>query len=104
MASSTSMAPPRADSNLEVKSLLHQPPVLRFVEPIESGGAVGDVLFDFISLNQKCHSEQLFPEVALVERALQDRLVQVLQLREREPFGEQFEADRLVADLALQPC
>src|SRR5689334_15325603 len=34
------------------------------------------------------------PEARLVQRALQQELVDLLQLREREPLGQQLEGDR----------
>ena len=64
---------------------------------------MGDVLLDFVQLDEQVHREDLLAEVALVERAFQDRLVQPLELREGELPREQLEADRLVADLPLQP-
>ena len=67
---------------------------------------MGNVLLDFARVHQQfsvAHREDLFPEVALVQRAFEDDFVQVLQLRKGESLGQEFEADRLIAHLALKP-
>ena len=64
---------------------------------------MGDVLLDLVGLLQKAHGQDLAAEVPLIQRPLQDRLVKVLKLRERELRRQQLEADRLIADLALEP-
>src|SRR6185503_654394 len=65
--------------------------------PVGAGGAL-------LALGlEQAEREQLLAEVAFVERALEDRLVQRLELREGELLGEQLEPDGRVPDLRAQP-
>src|SRR5688572_11100678 len=90
--------------DLEVEPFARHPPVLGLVKAVEAGGAMGDVLFDLVRLDEHAHRQDLLAEVPLVERAVEHGLVQPLKLREREARRQQLEADRLVADLAPQPA
>ena len=76
------------NSDLKVEPPLHQPPVLRFIEPIEPRGAVGDVLLDLVGFDEHVHAQDLLAEVPLIQRPLEDRLVEVLELRQRELFRQ----------------
>src|SRR5690348_6686605 len=89
--------------NLKIESLLPQPPIAVFVEAVEPCGAVGDVLLDFVQLDEDFHRQDLFAEVPLVQLSLHDRLVKTLQLRQREFRGKQLKADRLIAHFSFQP-
>src|SRR4051812_45873559 len=89
-------------SKLEVEAGFRKAPVLALVESVQACGAVRDVAFHLVGLDEEVHCEHALAEVALVESALEHELVEVLQLRERELFRQQLEADRLIAQLAAQ--
>src|SRR3954465_11529154 len=90
-------------SDLEIESLLFELLITLLVEPVQPGGAVGDVLLDFVAFDQQIHRENLLAKITLVDLALEHRLVELLQLGERELRREQLEADGLVTHLSLQP-
>src|SRR5579884_1793120 len=73
------------------------------VEAVELGGAV---LAAHAGVRRRLHDageQQLLAEVALVEPAVEDRLVDVLQLAEGELGRQELEADGGVFQLAAQP-
>src|SRR5262249_22468772 len=90
-------------SDLEVEAFLLELQVLLPIEPVELRGPVGDVLLHLVEIHEQIHGEDLLAEVALVERPLEDRLVDLLELRERELRGQELEPDGLVAHLSLEP-
>src|SRR4051812_7185540 len=90
-------------SYLEIESLLFELLIALLVVPVQPGGAVGHVLLDFVGFDQQIHREDLLAEIALVDLALEHRLVELLQLGQRELRREQLEADGLVTHLSLQP-
>src|SRR5207253_4888634 len=101
-----SMAAPDSKAvplNLEVEAPFLELLIFFPVEAVESGGAVSDILLHLIEGDEKVHAQDLLAEVALVERRLQDGLVQPLQLGQRELGRQQLETDRLVAHLVLEP-
>ena len=61
------------------------------------------VLLNLGGLDQEAESEDLLSEVPLVERLSEHDLVESLELGESELLGQELEADRGVADLALEP-
>jgi len=63
---------------------------------------VCDILLDFIGFDEKVHRQHALTEVALVELALEDHLVQVLKLGERELLRQKLESHGLVAELGPQ--
>jgi hypothetical protein len=85
-----------------VESVSGELPILALVETVEACGAVGDVLLDFLGLDQQTRRQYLLAEVALVEFAFEHDFVQVLKLRESELLRQEFESDRLVAELPAQ--
>ena len=87
--------------NLEIEPFAAQRLVAALVEPEKPGGAVGNAAL-FARLGEEAHGQEALPEVPLVERPPEDRLVQRLELRQLEPLGQHLEADRLVADLRAQ--
>jgi len=64
---------------------------------------MGDVLLDLVGFLEKAHRQRFAAEVAFVERPFDDRFVEMLQLRKCELRRQQFEADRLIADLPFEP-
>ena len=86
----------------EVEALFLEFLVLGAVEAVEAGGAAGDVLFDFVGFGEDAEFGDFFAKVAFVERLLEDEFVEVLELGEGEFFGEEFEADGLVAEFSAE--
>ena len=56
----------------------------------------------FLQRHEQTEAEDLFPEIALVQFGLEDRFVEVLELRKSEARWQQLEADRFIADFAFQ--
>src|SRR6187402_2616200 len=94
----------RGRSPLEMKARFDEATVFAFIEAVQARRTMRDVLLDLVRLDlyQQIHGEHALAEVALVQRALEHQLVEVLQLREREAFGQELEANRLRAHLYAQ--
>jgi len=56
---------------------------------------MGDVFLYFIGLLQKIHGENLFPEIPFIERLLQNHLIEMLELSQREFGGKSGWAKKL---------
>lgn len=52
--------------------------------------------------SEEVEGEDALPEIAFIEGSAEDGFVEVLELGEGEPFGEQLEADRLPAEFAAE--
>ena len=76
--------------------------ILLAIETVEPRGPVGHVFLDLVQGDDEVHAQDLLAEIALVERRLQDRFVQPLQLRKGELRRQQFEANRLIAHLVFE--
>ena len=85
--------------DFEVEACLQLFFVSLAVKAIETSGAVGDVLFDFVGFFEDFEFQELFAEVALVEWGVENAFVEALQLGEGEFTGEEFEADGRVPKL-----
>ena len=77
--------------NLEVESLPAQLAILAFVKSVQTSGPMSNVGLDFVEFLQQAHTKDLLAKVALVESSIQDRLVKVLQLSQRELVRKQLE-------------
>ena len=73
-----------------------------FVEAIQCRTAFRRYLVDLVSLLDEVDCLDLLSEVALVDFLAEDSLVNVLQLRQREEFWEQVEAQRLCGNAAAE--
>src|SRR5579884_1128492 len=89
-------------SDLKVETTPLKLLIFLAIKPVQPCGPVCHILLHFLQRHQKVHAQDLFAEVALVERLLQDRLVQPLELRQGKLRRQQFEANRLIANLALE--
>ncbi len=76
--------------------------VFAAVEAVEAGGAVGGTGGKFVRWNEEIEGEEFFAEVPFVDGAAEDGFVKGLELAEGETFGQELEADRLVADFSAQ--
>src|SRR6185437_3523668 len=70
---------------------------------IQCGGPVLSGFTRLRDLFEDSRREHLLAEVALIERAIENRLVDLLELAQREGWREQLEADSRIFQLAAQP-
>src|SRR5690349_5818001 len=96
------MTPVSSRSQRKLEAFATELVVLVAPKTIEARGAMGDVGLDLVELLEQVHGQDAFSEVSLVELRAEHRLVEGLELRERELRRQELEADRAVADLAAQ--
>lgn len=92
----------QAELEFEVDPALKEAFVLLGVKTEELCGSA-DAFRAVLEGHEETKSEHLLAEVPLVERGAEDDLVEVLQLREGELLGQQFEPDGLIPDLGSKP-
>ena len=73
------------------------------IEAVERGGPMLPGLARLGDLLQNPGGKHLLAEVALIERAIQNRLIDLLQFAQGEGWRQQLEADGGVFQLAAQP-
>ena len=76
---------------------------LPFLKGVEAGGAVGSDAPALIQLTDQSLCEDPFAKVTLIDRPLQDDLIDALQLGEGKLGGEELIPDRRPFDLVAQP-
>jgi len=86
----------------KINTLLNKLLVMLLIEPVESGGSVGDVLLDFVGFDEDSQLDDFFTEVPFVDWRLQYNFVELLKLSEGEFFREEFKSDRLIPHLAFE--
>src|SRR5437016_1747250 len=91
-----------AVSEFKIETALLQVLVFVRVEAEQLRWAMASSHLCFLERNEQAEAQDFFAEIPLVQLSLQHRLVEVLELRERELRWQQLEPDGLVTHLAFE--